>query len=142
MSSLRRICLVILVSTSLVFALTASTIAGYFPSRALGVPLQYFTGVIINYSIGMGIGGFDLTMGQTKVAFNIGIPMKINGKVVNCRDPDCADWPSDIVEGTSVVTATCWADMDYDPGSPTLFCDEINSAPAVSHTTTSDFSAG
>ena len=142
MNSLRRIRLVILVSTSLAFAVTAPAIAGYFPSRPLGVQLQYFTGVISNYGIGMGIGGFDLTIGQTKVAFNIGLPMKINGKVVNCRNPDCADWPSDIVEGTSVATATCWADMDYDPDSPTLFCDEINSAPAVSHTTTSDFFAG
>jgi hypothetical protein len=72
MSSARRIPLVILVSASLVFALTAPAIAGYFPSRPLDVPLQYFTGVISNYGIGMGIGGFDLTIGQTKLAFNIG----------------------------------------------------------------------
>jgi hypothetical protein len=30
--------------------------------------------VISNYGIGMGIGGFDLTIGQKKVAFNIGLP--------------------------------------------------------------------
>ena len=142
MSSARQIRLAILVSTSLVSALTAPAIGGYFPSRPLGIPIQYFTGVISNYGVGMGIGGFALTIGQTKVAFNIGFPMKINGKVVNCRDPNCADWPPGIVEGTSVVTATCWADMDYDPGSPTLFCDEINSAPAVSQTTTADFAPG
>jgi hypothetical protein len=142
MSSGERIRLVILVSTSIVSSLIAPAIAGYFPSRPLGVPLQYFTGVISNYSIGMGIGGFDLTIGHTKVPFNIGLPMKINGKVVNCRDADCADWPSEIVEGTSIVTATCWADMDYDPGSPTLFCDEINLAPAVSQTTPGDFAPG
>jgi hypothetical protein len=142
MSSARRIRLVILVSTLLVSALTAPAIAGYFPSRPVGVPVRYFTGVISNYSIGMGIGGFDLTIGQTKVAFNIGLPMKINSKVVNCRDPDCADWPPEIVEGTSLVTATCWSDMDFEPGSPTLFCDEINSAPAVSQTTTADFAPG
>ena len=127
--------MVILASKLPVSTLTAPAIAGYSPSRPLDVPLQYFTGVISNYGIGMGIGGFDLMIGQTKLAFNIGLPMKINGKVVNCRDPDCADWPSEIAEGTSVVTATCWADMDYDPGSPTLFCDEINSAPVVSQTT-------
>jgi hypothetical protein len=53
--------------------------------------------VISNYSIGTGIGGFALTIGQAKVAFNIGLLMKINGKVVNCFDPDCADWPPEIV---------------------------------------------
>jgi hypothetical protein len=142
MSSAMRIRSVILVSTLLVSTLTVPAIAGYFPSRPPGVQLQYFTGVISNYSIGMGIGGFDLTIGQTKVAFNIGLPMKVNGKVVNCRDPDCADWPSEIVEGTSVVTATCWSDVDFEPGSPTLFCDEINSTPAVSQTTTADFARG
>jgi len=139
MSSARR---VILVSALLVSALSAPVIAGYFPSRPLGVPLQYFTGVINKYGIGMGIGGFNLKIGQTQVAFNIGFAMKINGKVVNCRDSDCADWPSEIVEGASVVTATCWADADFEPGSPTLFCDEIVSAPAVSETAAADFAPG
>jgi hypothetical protein len=119
---------VILVSTVLISALTTATIAGYFPSRPAGVPLQYFTGVMSNYSVGNGIGGFDLTVGETTIPFNIGRPMTMNGTIVDCRDSDCPDWPSEIVEGRSIVTATCWSDTEF-LGTSNLFCDEIDSEP-------------
>jgi hypothetical protein len=81
--------------------------------------------------------------------FYIGLPMRMNGAIVRCQDPDrvvaslgsCTDWPSSIVLGKSVVTATCWTEMfspdmamSYTPGmstsppEPTSFCDEIDSA--------------
>jgi hypothetical protein len=145
-----RIRLVILLSNLLVSTLTAPAIAGYFPSRPSGVQLQYFTGVINDYGLGNGTGSFDLTIGATRMDFYIGLPMKINGRIVQCQSPDpvsvqagfCTDWPPEIVEGTSVVTTTCWSDTDFEPGSPTLFCDEINSAPAVSQTATAHFAPG
>jgi hypothetical protein len=126
----------ILVNTVLISALTTPAIAGYFPSRPPGVPLQYFTGVIRDYGLGNGNGGFTLTIGVTTMDFFIGLPMKINGTIVRCQSPasvavesgHCTDWPSEIVEGTSVVTATYWSDMDFDPVTATVFCDEINSA--------------
>jgi hypothetical protein len=127
---------VILVSTVLVSALATPAIAGYFPSRPPGVLLQYFTGVISDYGLGNGTGSFYLTIGATTMDFYIGWPMKINGTIVRCWSPDpfvvesghCTDWPSEIVEGTSVVTVTCWSDADFKPDISTLFCDEINSA--------------
>ncbi len=84
----------------------------------------------------MELGVFTLTIGTTAMDFIIGWPMKINGTIVLCQSPDpiaveagfCTDWPSEIVEGTSVVTATCWSDTDFNPGISTLFCDEIDSA--------------
>jgi hypothetical protein len=68
--------------------------------------------------------------------FFIGLPMTINGTIVRCQSPDpiaveagfCTDWPSEIVEGMSVVTATCWSDTDFNPDRLTLFCDKIDSA--------------
>jgi hypothetical protein len=126
----------ILTNTVLVSALTIPAIAGYFPSRPPGVPLQYFTGVIRDYGVGNGTGGFTLTIGATTMDFFIGLPIKINGTIVRCQSPDpvvvesghCTDWPPEIVEGTSIVTATCWSDMDFNPGTSTVFCDQIDSA--------------
>jgi hypothetical protein len=120
----------------LVSGLTTPAIAGYFPSRPPGVPLQYFTGVINDYGLGNGTGSFSLTIGATTMDFYVGLPMKMNGTIVRCQSPDlasvelgfCKDWPSEIVEGTSVVTATCWVDTEFKPGTATLFCDEIDSA--------------
>jgi hypothetical protein len=118
-----------------VSALTTPAIAGYFPSRPPGIPLQYFTGVINDYGLGNGTGSFSLTIGATTIDFYIGLPMKMNGNIVRCQshDPEvefgsCTDWPSEIVEGESVVTATCWIDTEFKPGTSTLFCDEIESA--------------
>jgi hypothetical protein len=92
--------------------------------------------VIRDYGLGNGTGSFTLTVGAKTMDFFIGLPMKINGAIVRCISPDpvivaagfCTDWPSEIVEGTSVVTATCWSDADFRPGTSTLFCDELNSA--------------
>jgi hypothetical protein len=128
--------MVILVSTMLVSASPTPTNAGYFPSRPPGAELRYFTGVISDYGLGNGTGAFYLTIGSTKMDFFIGLPMKINGHIVQCQSPDpvsvqagfCKDWPAEIVEGESVVTATCWSDWDFDPGTSTLFCDQIDSA--------------
>jgi hypothetical protein len=77
----------ILVSTVFVSALTTPAIAGYFPSRPPGVPVQYFTGVIRDYGLGNGTGGFTLTIGATTMDFFIGLPMKINGTIVRCQSP-------------------------------------------------------
>jgi hypothetical protein len=127
---------VVFVSAVVISALTTAANAGYFPSRPPGVQLQHFTGVIGDYGFGEGTGGFYLIVGATKMDFYIGLPMKINGHIVRCQSPDpvsvqaglCTDWPPQIVEGESVVTATCWSDLDFDPGTPTLFCDQIDSA--------------
>ena len=72
---------VILVSTVLVSASTTPAIAGCFPSRPPGAPLQYFTGVISDYGLGNGTGGFFLTIGTATMYFYIGLPMKINGTI-------------------------------------------------------------
>jgi hypothetical protein len=130
-------------------ALTGQAIAGFFPSRPPDAPAQKFTGVIVEYGLGNDTGGFVLTIGGKSMDFYIGLPMRMNGAIVRCQDPDpniaspasCPDWPPSIVLGKSVVTATCWIEMfspdmalSYTPGmsastpKPTLFCDEIDSA--------------
>jgi hypothetical protein len=130
------------------FALANPAIAGFFPSRPPGVPLQRFTGVIVEYGLGNDTGYFVLTIGRKRMGFYVGLPMRMNGAIVLCQDPDlavtspaaCMDWPSSIVLGKSVVTATCWTEM-FSPDmamsygmqkpstrKPTLFCDEIDSA--------------
>jgi hypothetical protein len=123
---------VMFIAAVLVSALTTPAIAGYFPSRPPDAQLQYFTGVIKDYALGNGIGGFSLTVGAASISFHIGLPMKMNGDIVRCQSPDpavefgfCTDWPSEIVEGKSVVTATCWVDTEFKPGISTLFCDKI-----------------
>jgi hypothetical protein len=119
----------ILLNTALVAAIANPVIAGSYRSRPPGASLQYFTGVINNYSAGNDIGTFDLTVAGKTMTFYIGLPMTINGRaIVGCQDSECADWPPEIVEGRSVVTATCWSDATFEPGTTTLFCDEIDSA--------------
>jgi hypothetical protein len=121
---------------SVVFASAGPAVAGYFPSRPHGVPIQHFTGVISEYGLGNGNGSFTLIIRGSTKYFYIGLPMKMNGTVVQCRDPDpaladwgaCTDWPSKIVLGKSIVTATCWSDSEFVPGTSTLFCDEIDYA--------------
>lgn len=48
--------------------------------------------------------------------FYIGSPMHMNGKDVTCRDSDCDDWPSWLIEGKTYVTATCWQDTTGEAG--------------------------
>jgi hypothetical protein len=136
MNARRSLLIRILVSIVFASALTGQASAGYFPSRPNGVALRHFTGVISDdYGIGNGIGGFTLIIGANPVWFYIGWPMQMNGKIVECHHPelkdqpgyDCVDWPTELVLGKSVVTATCWSDRRFDPGKSTLFCDEIDS---------------
>lgn len=136
-----------------VSALAKPAIAGFFPSRPPDVPLQRFTGVIVEYGLGNDTGYFVLTIRGKPMDFYVGLPMRMNGAIVTCQDPDpavvtpgsCMDWPSSILVGKSVVTATCWTEMfspdmalSYTPSmststpKPTLFCDEIDSAPPAS----------
>jgi hypothetical protein len=150
MNAARSLLTRILASVVLVPALTSQAIAGFFPGRPPGATVQKFTGVIVEYGFGNDTGGFVLTIGGKRTDFYIGLPMRMNGAVVRCQDPDpaiaspgsCTDWPSAIVLGKSVVTATCWTvmfspdmAMIYTPGmststpEPTLFCDEIDSVP-------------
>jgi hypothetical protein len=99
--------------------LTSQAIAGFFPSRPPDAPVQKFTGVIVEYGLGNDTGYFVLTIGRKSMDFYIGLPMRINGAIVRCQDPDpdiaspgsCTDWPPSIVLGKSVVTATCWIEM-------------------------------
>jgi len=139
----RSLLIRILVTVVFVFACTSQASAGYFPPRPAGGKLTTFTGVLTQYGLGNGTGSFDLTIGATDMTFMVGLPMKMNGKEVACEDPDpeeagfvqCTDWPSAIVVDKSVVTATCWSDATYEckyrhsrcPGTPTWFCDEIDS---------------
>jgi hypothetical protein len=107
---------------------------GVFPSRPPDAPAQKFTGVIVEYGLGNDTGGFVLTIGGKSMDFYIGLPMRMNGAIVRCQDPDpniaspasCTDWPPSIVLGKSVVTATCWIEMfspdmalSYTPGMST-----------------------
>jgi hypothetical protein len=125
----------ILVSIVFVSGLTSQAIAGYFPPRPPDIPLQFFTGVLSDYGLGNGTGGFALTIGAKTMDFYIGLPMTMNGTIVLCTDANptlresgvCDDWPSAIIVGKSVVTATCWSDTTFNPGKSTLFCDEIDS---------------
>jgi hypothetical protein len=140
---------VVTIGAAFVSALVSPAVAGFFPSRPPDVPLQKFTGVIVEYGYGNDTGNFVLTIGRKRMVFYIGLPMRMNGANVECQDPDpalanpdsCPDWPSSIVLGKSVVTATCWMVMfspdmalSYTPGmptstpKPTWFCDEIDSA--------------
>jgi hypothetical protein len=126
---------VMFIAAMLVSALTTPAIGGHFPSRPADAQLQYFTGVIRDYGLGNGTGGFSLTLGAATISFYIGLPMKMNGSMVRCQSSGpavefgfCTHWPSEIVEGKSVVTATCWVDTEFKPGTSTLFCDEIESA--------------
>lgn len=110
--------------------------AGYFPSRPSGAQLQTVTGVLIDYGIGNGTGSFDLRDASGNDHWiHIGSQMTINGVTVKCLNPDpkmadfgkCPDWPSTVVVGTTVVTATCWTDTSWRPGlGPVLFSDQID----------------
>jgi hypothetical protein len=93
-------------------------------------------------SIGNGIGTFDLAIGATKELFGVGSELRMNAKDVDCRDstqpgtPMCREWPSAIVPGKTVVTATCWWDKaDYYPNESVCYgnrgwvCDQIDPAP-------------
>jgi len=122
----------ILATAGLVSAFTSPAIAGHFPSRPPGVKLHYFTGVLTLYGLGNNTGNFALKRGARNTTFYVGLPMKMNGVTVTCpdadfaKDPDvCTDWPSEIVLGKAVVTATCWYDTTVFR-EPTLFCDEID----------------
>jgi hypothetical protein len=103
-------------------ALVAVAVAGYYPGRPSGATLQTFTGTITDYSKGNGFGAFGLKIKGVDTSFYLGSPVKMNGVVVTCQDPAfpssgfCSDWPSAIVIGKSVVTATCWIDTTYAPG--------------------------
>jgi hypothetical protein len=121
----------ILLSAALVAGSANPVIAGSYRSRPPGASLQCFTGVINHYSAGNDVGTFDLTLGGKTMTFYIGLPMTMNGRaVIGCQDSECADWPSEIAEGKSVVTATCWPDTVFEPGTTNFFCDEIDSAPS------------
>jgi hypothetical protein len=135
MNARRSLLIRILVSIEVISAFTSQASAGYFPSRPKGVALQHFTGVISDdYGLGNGTGSFTLIIGTNPVSFYIGWPMEMNAKIVECHHPelnnqpgyDCVDWPTELVLGKSVVTATCWSDRSFNRGKSTLFCDEID----------------
>jgi len=112
---------------------SSNAVAGYFPGRPSNASLQTFTGVIVDYGTGNDFGTFGLRIRGTDTSFYIGLPMTMNGSNVTCHDPslehskNCTDWPSAIVLGTTVVTATCWQASTFNPGTAAAeVCDEID----------------
>jgi hypothetical protein len=112
--------------------LTTPGFTGDFPIRPAGVPVQYFTGVLIDYGVGNGVGSFTLKIGKKTMVLGVGGAL-INHKNPHCIDPTpkgrsglCDDWPAEIVLGKSVVTARCWSEAR--PWGRKLFCDEVDSA--------------
>jgi hypothetical protein len=113
-------------------ALATPGFAGDFPIRPAGVPVQYFSGVLMVYSTGNGAGVFTLRIGKQTMNFGVGGALLINHKDFHCMDPTlkdidhmCDDWPKEIVLGKTVVTARCWSETR--PAGEMLFCDEIDS---------------
>jgi hypothetical protein len=130
---LDRKAVIILVAGQLLGAVQPA-FAGYFPQRPAQAQLQQYTGVIIGYGSGEGIGAFALSISGQEVQFYIGRPMTINGSQIHCMNPgtpSCTDWPTNIVLGATIVTATCWTDTTYQPGGATIFCDEIDTGIAA-----------
>jgi len=134
----------ILGSIAFVFAFTCQAGAGYFPERPAHAKLRTFSRVLNDYGIGDDQGVFSLTTGSKELDFCTGSPMRMNGKVVTCMDPEqkgvrvdpiniCPDWPSWLVEGKTYVTATCWLDTDTDSGMTGWCCDEIDKAKKPGH---------
>jgi len=142
----QRLLVKILAGVAFVVAFTCQASAGYFPERPDHAKLRRFSGVLNDYGIGNDTGWFSLTTGSKELEFCIGTPMRMNGKVVTCMDPEqkgvkvdpigdiCPDWPSWLVEGKTYVTATCW----WDSGPPESgdfgwCCDEIDKAKKSGH---------
>jgi hypothetical protein len=118
--------------------LPVSASAGIFPPRPQGVPLQHFTGLLTQFGAGMGLGWFtlrDVRSGKERI-LRIGSPMKVDGHVEHCAEPDrphnkvmCYYWPSTVVIGKTVVTATCYAfhDTRMDPKDADYpACDQLD----------------
>jgi hypothetical protein len=134
MNARRSLLIRILVSIEFVSAFTGQASTGYFPNRPKDVALQNFTGVIgDDCGIGNGIGGYSNHWYQPSLV----LYRLANGdERQDCRmsppglndQPgyDCVDWPTELVLGKSVVTATCWSDRRFNRGKSTLFCDEID----------------
>jgi hypothetical protein len=119
MDDKRPLFLGILASIVFLFASATRAKAGCFPSRPAGGKLTTFTGVLTDYSIGNDVGVLVLTVGSKEMQFDLDGHIYMNGKEVLCKyagiddpefkaDPDCPDWPSWLVPGKTVVTATCW----------------------------------
>jgi hypothetical protein len=130
-----------LAAVAFIFAFVCQASAGYFPKRPTSARLKTFSGVLNDYGVGNDIGGFTLIAGSSVMHLYIGQSMRINGKLVTCKDPDlmgmnagpmgCADWPSWLVLGTSYVTAKCWQDRRYVPEASFWFCDELDKAATL-----------
>jgi hypothetical protein len=69
-----------------IFASAAPGIAGDFPIRPAGAPIRYFTGVLMDFSVGNDIGAFTLKIGKKTIAFGVGGALLINHKDFHCID--------------------------------------------------------
>jgi hypothetical protein len=110
--------------------------AGIFPPRPPGAPLQHYTGLLKDFGAGNGLGWFtlrDVRSGRER-RFRIGSPMKVDGHIEHCAQPDgpremCEYWPRTVVIGKTVVKATCYAfhDPRMDPGYADYpACDQLD----------------
>jgi hypothetical protein len=111
-----------------ILASAAAASAAYFPSAPSNAVLQTFTGILTDYGLGNDFGTFGLTINGSDTTFYVGLPMTMNGSRVTCHNPAasasqalCTDWPAAIILGSSIVTATCWSDASFKPGSATMF---------------------
>ena len=108
------------VCTSACFTLvslsSAAALAQHFwPVRPIDVALSHVSGILVDFGLGNGGGGFELRLsdGSTQV-FWAARDLFINGMVVRCNmPPQCpngdTDWPTTVTLGSTLVTVTYWS---------------------------------
>jgi hypothetical protein len=136
MHVMNRFYLVLIAAALVGLAPCEATASTYFPSRPANAQLQYVTGVLTHYGLGNDSGTITIrdSVGvETDV--KMARTMMVNGTVIVCTIPaSCAQWPSSITLGTTVVTLTCWLDS-RSSRSPMLVSDQIDigTSPLARH---------
>lgn len=115
-------------AVALLAALPGPAVAkSYFSVRPPNATFYYVTGVLTHYGIGNGVGTIKiLDSSGTEVRIRAARTVRINGVAVNCGEVDaCPEWPTNIVLGATVVTATCWKQPLWS-SVPMLVTDQID----------------
>ena len=108
----------------------------FFPSRPSGAKLRTITGKLEEFGIGNASGAVVIETGVKRAQLYTGANLRLDGKRVACDHPPsrgskrsilCTSWPSNVVVGTTIVTATYWSQAGPGSVTPVDVTDELRS---------------
>lgn len=114
---------------------TSTSVRAFFPARPSRAKLHTISGVLSDFGIGNGLGSLELRKGNSVTVIYTGAKLRLDGRLVACDHPPkkgerksmfCTSWPSNVVVGSTLVSATYWMQTRPDLHTQVKVTDELH----------------